>query len=130
MITALKNAIDLIPVNGGSVAIVKPTDEELFAPNNPKGFTGKLLGQPGLKLSVRVSETGFREVVAYDYDISDMALQVFQFPTYTELESLILPMFNPGFFICEGMRSMVSNLEFPYFTFSLKKHTVTILKKV
>ncbi|KAI3766721.1 hypothetical protein L2E82_16791 [Cichorium intybus] len=71
MITALKNAIDPIPVNSGSVAIVKPTDEELFAPNNPKGFTGKLLGQPGLKQSVRVCETGFREVAAYDYDASD-----------------------------------------------------------
>ncbi|KAI3513310.1 hypothetical protein L1887_20640 [Cichorium endivia] len=81
MITALKNAIDPIPVNGGlggayyfrningqSIAIVKPTDEEPFAPNNPKGFTGKLLGQPGLKQSVRVGETGFREVAAYLLD--------------------------------------------------------------
>ncbi|KAJ7953962.1 Phosphatidylinositol 4-kinase [Quillaja saponaria] len=55
---------------GESVAIVKPTDEEPFAPNNPKGFVGKALGQPGLKRSVRVGETGFREVAAYllDYD--------------------------------------------------------------
>ncbi|XP_010554261.1 PREDICTED: phosphatidylinositol 4-kinase gamma 7-like [Tarenaya hassleriana] len=55
---------------GQSVAIVKPTDEEPFAPNNPKGFVGKSLGQPGLKRSVRVGETGFREVAAYllDYD--------------------------------------------------------------
>lgn len=55
---------------GESVAIVKPTDEEPFAPNNPKGFVGKALGQPGLKHSVRVGETGFREVAAYllDYD--------------------------------------------------------------
>ncbi|CAL5189176.1 unnamed protein product [Lathyrus oleraceus] len=56
--------------NGDNVAIVKPTDEEPFAPNNPKGFVGKALGQPGLKRSVRVGETGFREVSAYllDYD--------------------------------------------------------------
>ncbi|PQM39043.1 hypothetical protein Pyn_23419 [Prunus yedoensis var. nudiflora] len=56
--------------HGESVAIVKPTDEEPFAPNNPKGFVGKALGQPGLKSSVRVGETGFREVAAYllDYD--------------------------------------------------------------
>lgn len=81
MVAALKTEIDPIPVNGGlggayyfrnvkgqSVAIVKPTDEEPFAPNNPKGFTGKLLGQPGLKQSVRVGETGFREVAAYLLD--------------------------------------------------------------
>ncbi|KAK1412086.1 hypothetical protein QVD17_33057 [Tagetes erecta] len=57
-------------VKGENVAIVKPTDEEPFAPNNPKGFVGKALGQPGLKRSVRVGETGFREVAAYllDYD--------------------------------------------------------------
>ncbi|TKY69504.1 Phosphatidylinositol 4-kinase gamma 7 [Spatholobus suberectus] len=80
---AIKMGIDPIPVHrglggayyfrnskGDSVAIVKPTDEEPFAPNNPKGFVGKALGQPGLKLSVRVGETGFREVAAYllDYD--------------------------------------------------------------
>ncbi|KAI3817127.1 hypothetical protein L1987_10916 [Smallanthus sonchifolius] len=79
----IKSGVDPIRVNGGlggayyfrnsggeSVAIVKPTDEEPFAPNNPKGFVGKALGQPGLKRSVRVGETGFREVAAYllDYD--------------------------------------------------------------
>ncbi|KAI3730518.1 hypothetical protein L1987_61688 [Smallanthus sonchifolius] len=79
----IKSGVDPIRVNGGlggayyfrnsggeSVAIVKPTDEEPFAPNNPKGFVGKALGQPGLKQSVRVGETGFREVAAYllDYD--------------------------------------------------------------
>ncbi|XP_004490265.1 phosphatidylinositol 4-kinase gamma 5-like [Cicer arietinum] len=83
IVKAIKNGIDPVPVNGGlggayyfrdsngdSVAIVKPTDEEPFAPNNPKGFIGKALGQPGLKRSVRVGETGFREVAAYllDYD--------------------------------------------------------------
>ncbi|XP_047959765.1 phosphatidylinositol 4-kinase gamma 7-like isoform X2 [Salvia hispanica] len=82
-IKAIKNGVDPIPAQGGlggayyfrnvrgdSVAIVKPTDEEPFAPNNPKGFVGKALGQPGLKRSVRVGETGFREVAAYllDYD--------------------------------------------------------------
>lgn len=55
---------------GNNVAIIKPTDEEPYAPNNPKGFVGKVLGQPGLKRSVRVGETGFREVAAFllDYD--------------------------------------------------------------
>ena len=82
-VIAIKNGVDPIPAQGGlggayffrnmrgdTVAIVKPTDEEPFAPNNPKGFVGKALGQPGLKRSVRVGETGFREVAAYllDYD--------------------------------------------------------------
>lgn len=83
IVKSIRNGVEPIPVNGGlggayyfrnrigeSVAIVKPTDEEPFAPNNPKGFLGKALGQPGLKHSVRVGETGFREVAAYllDYD--------------------------------------------------------------
>ncbi|XP_029130147.1 phosphatidylinositol 4-kinase gamma 5 [Cajanus cajan] len=83
IVKAIKMGIDPITVHSGlggayyfrnskgdSVAIVKPTDEEPFAPNNPKGFVGKALGQPGLKRSVRVGETGFREVAAYllDYD--------------------------------------------------------------
>lgn len=82
-VKAMKMGVEPLPVHGGlggayyfrnsrgeSVAIVKPTDEEPFAPNNPKGFVGKALGQPGLKRSVRVGETGFREVAAYllDYD--------------------------------------------------------------
>ncbi|XP_076909848.1 phosphatidylinositol 4-kinase gamma 7-like [Bidens hawaiensis] len=83
VVAAIKTGVDPVRVNGGlggayyfrnsdgeSVAIVKPTDEEPFAPNNPKGFVGKTLGQPGLKRSVRVGETGYREVAAYllDYD--------------------------------------------------------------
>ncbi|WVZ08633.1 hypothetical protein V8G54_021979 [Vigna mungo] len=78
---AIKVGIEPIPIHGGlggayyfrnsngeNVAIVKPTDEEPYAPNNPKGFVGKTLGQPGLKRSVRVGETGFREVAAYLLD--------------------------------------------------------------
>lgn len=81
IVKAIKMGVDPIPVNGGlggayyfrnsrfeNVAIVKPTDEEPFAPNNPKGFVGKALGQPGLKRSVRVGETGIREVAAYLLD--------------------------------------------------------------
>ncbi|XP_051148908.1 phosphatidylinositol 4-kinase gamma 7-like [Andrographis paniculata] len=60
-------------VSGENVAIIKPTDEEPFAPNNPKGFVGKTLGQPGLKRSVRVGETGFREVAAYLLDYGHFA---------------------------------------------------------
>lgn len=81
VVKAIQSGIDPIPVHSGlggayyfrnsrgeSVAIVKPTDEEPFAPNNPKGFVGKALGQPGLKRSVRVGETGYREVAAYLLD--------------------------------------------------------------
>lgn len=81
IVKAIECGVEPIPASGGlggayyfrnsrgeSVAIVKPTDEEPFAPNNPKGFVGKMLGQPGLKRAVRVGETGVREVVAYLLD--------------------------------------------------------------
>nr|XP_043607680.1 phosphatidylinositol 4-kinase gamma 5-like [Erigeron canadensis] len=81
IVKAIKIGVDPIPVQSGLggayyfrnsrgeiVAIVKPTDEEPFAPNNPKGFVGRALGQPGLKRSVRVGETGYREVAAYLLD--------------------------------------------------------------
>ncbi|VAH38446.1 unnamed protein product [Triticum turgidum subsp. durum] len=84
--TGIMSGLDPVPIDsglGGSyyfrndegdrVAIVKPTDEEPFAPNNPKGFTGRALGQPGLKKSVRVGETGFREVAAYLLDHENFA---------------------------------------------------------
>ncbi|CAN8291509.1 unnamed protein product [Cochlearia groenlandica] len=83
---ALKKGVEPVAVHSGlggayyfknsrgeSVAIVKPTDEEPFAPNNPKGFVGKTLGQPGLKRSVRVGETGYREVAAYLLDKDSFA---------------------------------------------------------
>ncbi|KAJ8775016.1 hypothetical protein K2173_020020 [Erythroxylum novogranatense] len=83
IVKAIRAGVDPIPIcsglggayyfkncHGKNLAIVKPTDEEPYAPNNPKGFVGKALGQPGLKRSVRVGEAGFREVAAYllDYD--------------------------------------------------------------
>lgn len=81
IVKGIKNGVEPLPVHSGlggayyfrnsrgeSVAIVKPTDEEPFAPNNPKGFVGRTLGQPGLKRSVRVGETGIREVAAYLLD--------------------------------------------------------------
>ncbi|KAM7268866.1 hypothetical protein ACFE04_011032 [Oxalis oulophora] len=81
IVTAIKSGINPILAHGGlggayyfknirgeNVAIIKPTDEEPFAPNNPKGYIGKALGCPGVKPSVRVGETGFREVAAYLLD--------------------------------------------------------------
>ncbi|KAL6651841.1 hypothetical protein ACP70R_010766 [Stipagrostis hirtigluma subsp. patula] len=86
VVTAIRSGVDPVPIGsglGGSyyfrnvtgdrIAIVKPTDEEPFAPNNPKGFVGRALGQPGLKKSVRVGETGFREVAAYLLDHENFA---------------------------------------------------------
>ncbi|CAL9155149.1 unnamed protein product [Musa hybrid cultivar] len=85
-VKAIRRGVDPVPVHSGlggayyfrnssgdKVAIVKPTDEEPLAPNNPKGFAGKALGQPGLKRSVRVGETGFREVAAYLLDHGSFA---------------------------------------------------------
>lgn len=47
---------------GQKIAIMKPCDEEPLAPNNPKGFVGRQLGEPGLKPTVRVGEAASREV--------------------------------------------------------------------
>ncbi|KAL8229051.1 hypothetical protein R6Q57_013951 [Mikania cordata] len=86
IVKGMKIGVDPIPVQSGlggayyfrncrgeSVAIVKPTDEEPYAPNNPKGFVGRVLGQPGLKRSIRVGETGYREVAAYLLDYGHFA---------------------------------------------------------
>ncbi|KAF2313710.1 hypothetical protein GH714_012824 [Hevea brasiliensis] len=62
-----------IEILGFSDHFAQPTDEEPYAPNNPKGFVGQALGQPGLKRSVRVGETGFREVAAYLLDYNHFA---------------------------------------------------------
>ncbi|XP_059668277.1 phosphatidylinositol 4-kinase gamma 8-like [Cornus florida] len=54
--------------NGEAIAVAKPMDEEPLALNNPKGFAGPMLGQPGMKRSIRVGETGLRELAAYLLD--------------------------------------------------------------
>ncbi|XP_071720961.1 phosphatidylinositol 4-kinase gamma 1-like [Rutidosis leptorrhynchoides] len=53
---------------GNTIAVVKLADEEPLAFNNPKGFAGRMLGQPGMKRSIRVGETGQRELAAYLLD--------------------------------------------------------------
>ena len=53
---------------GTKIGIMKPCDEEPLAPNNPKGFVGRQLGEPGLKPTVRVGEAASREVAAYLLD--------------------------------------------------------------
>lgn len=54
--------------NGDIIAVAKPVDEEPLAFNNPKGFAGRMLGQPGMKRSIRIGETGHRELAAYLLD--------------------------------------------------------------
>ncbi|KAK9856809.1 hypothetical protein WJX84_006171, partial [Apatococcus fuscideae] len=58
---------------GDRAAIVKPCDEEPLAPNNPKGFVGRALGEPGLKPTVRVGEAALREVAAFLLDYGSFA---------------------------------------------------------
>lgn len=83
---AIKCGIEPVPISTGlggayyfrnskgeSVAIIKPTDEEPLAPNNPKGFVGRMLGEYGLKKAIRVGETGVREVAAYLLDHDSFA---------------------------------------------------------
>ncbi|GLI68290.1 hypothetical protein VaNZ11_012651 [Volvox africanus] len=54
--------------SGKKAAILKPCDEEPLAPNNPKGYVGRQLGDPGWKPTVRVGEAALREVAAYLLD--------------------------------------------------------------
>ncbi|XP_028761381.1 phosphatidylinositol 4-kinase gamma 1 [Neltuma alba] len=59
--------------NGKDIAVAKPADEEPLAFNNPKGLRGRLFGQPGLKHSIRVGETGIRELAACFLDHASFA---------------------------------------------------------
>lgn len=99
---ALEAGVKPVPATGGlggayyfknrrgeSIAIVKPTDEEPFAPNNPNGYVGRSLGQPGLKRAIRVGEAGVREVAAYLLDHNKFASV-----PYTALVKVTSPVFN------------------------------------
>lgn len=66
--SGLGGAYFLRAQNGDTIAVAKPMDEEPLAFNNPKGLAGRLLGQPGMKSSIRIGETGFRESAAYVLD--------------------------------------------------------------
>lgn len=66
--TGLGGAYFMRSRNGDTIAVAKPIDEEPLALNNPKGFAGPMLGQPGMKRSIRVGETGIRELAAYLLD--------------------------------------------------------------
>ncbi|KAK8583972.1 hypothetical protein V6N12_068225 [Hibiscus sabdariffa] len=62
IINAIENSVDPVPVNGG-------LDGAYYFRN----IKGKALGQPGLKRSVRIGETGFREVAAILLDYGHFA---------------------------------------------------------
>ncbi|CAN6207945.1 unnamed protein product [Urochloa humidicola] len=111
---AIRKGVDPVPVNSGlggayyfrnsrgeNAAIVKPNDEEPFAPNNPKGFIGKSLGQPGLKRSVRVGETGYREVAAYLLDHHNSA---------NVPPTVLVKISHPVFHINEGVNCANKNV--------------------
>lgn len=66
--SGLGGAYYLCSKNGDNIAVAKPIDEEPLAFNNPKGLGGRMLGQPGLKRSVRIGESGIRELAAYLLD--------------------------------------------------------------
>ncbi|KAL0428432.1 UNVERIFIED_CONTAM: Phosphatidylinositol 4-kinase gamma 8 [Sesamum latifolium] len=66
--SGLGGAYFLRAKNGRKIAVAKPVDEEPLAFNNPKGYTGRMLGQPGMKGSIRIGETGHRESAAYLLD--------------------------------------------------------------
>jgi hypothetical protein len=53
--------------NKDTVAIFKPIDEEAFAPNNQKGYTGKF-GQETFRKGILSGEGSIREVAAYLLD--------------------------------------------------------------
>ncbi|KAG6500600.1 hypothetical protein ZIOFF_040448 [Zingiber officinale] len=76
-VKAIKRGTDPIPVHrglgrayffwnksGANIAIVKPTDEEPFAPNNLKRLIGKDLVQPGLKRSCELARRGSKSIKA------------------------------------------------------------------
>ncbi|PIN24418.1 Phosphatidylinositol 4-kinase [Handroanthus impetiginosus] len=66
--SGLGGAYFLRSQNGDTIAVAKPIDEEPLALNNPKGLAGRMLGQPGMKCSIRIGETGLRESAAYFLD--------------------------------------------------------------
>ena len=74
--------------NKETVALFKPIDEEAFAPNNQKGYTGKF-GQESFRKGVLSGEGSIREVATYILDVSNF----FSVPETTFIE-ISHPIFN------------------------------------
>eukprot|EP00884_Botryococcus_braunii_P017565 jgi/Botrbrau1/4492/Bobra.0220s0026.1 len=88
---------------GRKVGIMKPCDEEPLAPNNPKGFVGRQLGDPGLKPTVRVGEAAIREVAAFLLDHENFASV-----PHTVLVRMAHPVFHQGRSNVSGLASIES----------------------
>jgi len=71
------------------LAAFKPRDEEPFAPNNPRGFPGKM-GQPGIHPFVSSGEAHVREVLAHRLDWRRLATV----PLTLQAEAM-----HPAFFV-------------------------------
>jgi hypothetical protein len=54
--------------SGAQTAVFKPTDEEPYAPSNPKGFTGMMDVESGMKAGVTVGGGAARECAAFLLD--------------------------------------------------------------
>jgi len=74
--------------NKDIIALFKPIDEEAFAPNNQKGYTGKF-GQEGFRKGILSGEGSIREVVAFLLDKKNF----FRVPETTFVE-ISHPTFN------------------------------------
>uniref|UniRef100_A0A0D9X960 1-phosphatidylinositol 4-kinase n=1 Tax=Leersia perrieri TaxID=77586 RepID=A0A0D9X960_9ORYZ len=92
---------------GEHAAIVKLTDEEPFAPNNPKGYIGKSLGLPGLKAlkdqCVLVNDkktqalsklASLQQFIPHDYDASDHGTSSFPVSDVHRIGILDIRIFN------------------------------------
>jgi len=64
----LGGAYLLRDASGNPLAVWKPREEEAFAPENPKNFIGRNIGDEGYGGSIRVGEACQREVAAYVID--------------------------------------------------------------
>eukprot|EP01016_Furgasonia_blochmanni_P038025 TRINITY_DN4550_c0_g1_i10.p1 TRINITY_DN4550_c0_g1~~TRINITY_DN4550_c0_g1_i10.p1 ORF type:complete len:749 (+),score=202.58 TRINITY_DN4550_c0_g1_i10:68-2248(+) len=73
-----------------TAAIFKPIDEEAYAPNNPRGYTGAF-GSEGFRKGIRSGESGIREVAAFLLDLKGF----FSVP-HTTLVEFVHPAFFKG----------------------------------
>jgi Phosphatidylinositol 3- and 4-kinase/Ubiquitin family len=77
-------------------AVFKPTDEEAYAPMNPKSYSGKL-GEVGLRPGVLSGEAAYREVAAFLLDkknisnVPETVLVQAQHPTFNYPFNKIYP---------------------------------------
>eukprot|EP00889_Picochlorum_renovo_P006856 jgi/Picre1/33886/NNA_001365.t1 len=88
--------------NGVKFAIMKPCDEEPLAPNNPKGFVGRELGEPGLKPTcVDMEEDtlplklgSLQRFVHHDCDTTEMGTSLFDKKDVHRIGILDIRLFN------------------------------------